>query len=126
MTQRTDQRGFFHKNFKDVDQWWLLVAAVVLLVIILITAKPDPYNRILRFVSDGIWVTFYTTGISFILVLVLGLVGGLGRTSRNPLIRGIAQYLCGSCPGDTPAGPIDHLVFCFPRFPQGYWQSLEY
>ena len=81
----------FHKIFKDIDQWWLLVAIVVLLIILLVTTKPDPYNRILKFVGDGIWVTLYTTMISFVLVLVLGLVGGLGRTSRNTIIRGVAS-----------------------------------
>lgn len=81
----------FHKRFKDIDQWWLLVAIVVLLIILLVTTKPDPYNRILKFVGDGIWVTLYTTMISFVLVLVLGLFGGLGRTSHNKIIRGIAS-----------------------------------
>jgi polar amino acid transport system permease protein len=85
------RHGRFHERLKEIDQWWLLVAIVVLLVILLATTKPDPYNRILNFVSDGIWVTIYTTAISFVLVLVLGLFGGLGRTSRNPIIRGIAS-----------------------------------
>ena len=81
----------FHKSLKEIDQWWLLVAIVVLLIILLVTTKPDPYDRILKFVGDGIWVTLYTTLISFTLVLVLGLFGGLGRTSRNKIIRGIAS-----------------------------------
>ena len=78
-------------RIREADQWWLLVAIVILLIILLATAKPDPYYRILRFVSDGIWVTLYTTIISFILVLILGLFGGLGRTSHIPIIRGIAS-----------------------------------
>ena len=78
-------------RIKEGDQWWLLVAIVVLLVIILATAKPDPYYRIIRFVSDGIWVTLYTTLISFVLVLILGLFGGLGRISHNTIIHGIAS-----------------------------------
>ncbi len=85
------QKYGFHDRMKEVDQWWLLVAIVVLLVILLVTFKPDPYNRILKFVSDGIWVTLYTTLISFVLVLILGLFGGLGRTSHNVIIRGIAS-----------------------------------
>lgn len=84
-------RNRFHQKLKDVDQWWLLVAIVVLLIALLVTTKPDPYHRILKFVADGIWVTLYTTLISFSMVLVLGLVGGLGRTSRNKIIRGIAS-----------------------------------
>ena len=86
-----ERENGFHKRFKDIDQWWLLVAIVILLIILLVTTKPDPYNRILKFVGDGIWVTLYTTMISFVLVLILGLVGGLGRTSRNKIIRGIAS-----------------------------------
>jgi polar amino acid transport system permease protein len=81
----------FHERIKQTDQWWLLVAIVVLLVILLTTFKPDPYQRILNFVVDGIWVTLYTTVISFTLVLILGLFGGLGRTSRNPILHGIAS-----------------------------------
>lgn len=88
---QSGQKYGFHARLKEIDQWWLLVAIVILLVILLITFKPDPYNRILTFVVDGIWVTFYTTLISFVLVLVLGLFGGLGRTSRIPLIRGLAS-----------------------------------
>jgi polar amino acid transport system permease protein len=67
------------------------VAIVILLVVMLITFKPDPYRRILNFVADGIWVTIYTTVISFTFVLILGLFGGLGRTSHNKIIHGIAS-----------------------------------
>ena len=78
-------------RLKDADQWWLLVLAVIGLIWLLITIKSNPYRRILLFVQDGIWVTIYTTMVSFILVLVLGLFGGLGRVSRLPLIRGAAS-----------------------------------
>jgi len=84
-------RSWWVDKLKDADQWWLLVFAVIGLIIILITMKPDPYRRILFFVQDGIWVTIYTTVISFILVLILGLLGGLGRVSKNRLIRGVAS-----------------------------------
>ncbi len=90
-TESSERKYGFHERIKAADQWWLLVAIVVLLVILLVTFKPDPYRRIVNFVSDGIWVTVYTTVISFLLVLILGLFGGLGRTSRHPLIHGIAS-----------------------------------
>ena len=90
-TDSTSRLTGFRNRVNESDQWWLLVAIVILLVILLATTKPDPYYRILRFVSDGIWVTLYTTIISFILVLILGLFGGLGRTSHNPIIHGIAS-----------------------------------
>ncbi len=78
------------KKKNTFDRWWFLVFGVILLILLLVIFKPDPFGRILRFVQDGIWVTVYTTLISFALVLVFGLFGGLGRLSKNKFIRGIA------------------------------------
>jgi len=73
-----------------IDPWWWLVAVVIALTIILTTAKPDPFWRILLFVRDGIVVTVSVTITSFVLILVLGMLGGLGRLSKNKVIHGIA------------------------------------
>jgi len=83
--------GRLLRGFHLTDKWWLLVFAVVILIILVITLKPDPFLRVLIFVSDGIWVTIYVTLITFLLVLILGLIGGLGRISHNKLIRGLAS-----------------------------------
>lgn len=72
------------------DSGWLLVFAVAGLVILLVTGKPDPFQRIVVFVSDGVAVTIRLTVAAFILILFAGLIGGLGRTSKNPLINGLA------------------------------------
>ncbi len=77
-----------------VDVWWGLFAAVAVLVIVLIIVWPDPYRRIVEFVSDGILVTVIVTVVSFVLVLIVGLLGGLGRTARNRYLRGgISLYV---------------------------------
>src|SRR4030042_2213091 len=73
-----------------MDPWWGLVIAVALTAGILVVAYPNPYGRIFRFVSDGIGVTVTTTMVSFLLVVVVGLIGGLGRLSKNRLIYGIS------------------------------------
>jgi polar amino acid transport system permease protein len=72
------------------DRWWLLVLGVVAVIILLVVFRPDPYRRALIFLQDGIVVTVLVTLVSFFLMLILGLIGGLGRLSRNPLINGIA------------------------------------
>ncbi|MGD0173983.1 MAG: amino acid ABC transporter permease [Anaerolineales bacterium] len=74
-----------------MDPWWGLVIGAVLLVTVLIVAVPNPYSRIFRFVSDGISITIVTTLVSFILMIFLGLMGGLGRNSKNRLVNGIAS-----------------------------------
>lgn len=73
------------------DGWWLLFAGVVLMVLLLVTQKPDPYRRIVVFLDDGIRVTVSITVVSFLFILLAGLVGGLGRIAKNPLINGMAS-----------------------------------
>jgi polar amino acid transport system permease protein len=74
-----------------MDPWWSLVIGAVILVIVLIVAIPNPYKRIFRFVSDGISITIVTTLVAFVLMIFLGLLGGLGRNSKNRLANGIAS-----------------------------------
>lgn len=52
--------------------------------------KPDPYRNILLFVSDGLVITILLTIISFVFTLLVGVIGGLGRIAKNPLIHFIA------------------------------------
>jgi polar amino acid transport system permease protein len=77
--------------WKRLDPWWLLFAGVVVLTAWLIQAKPDPYRRIFVFLQDGAQVTISITVVSFLFIMLVGLIGGLGRISKNPLIKGIAS-----------------------------------
>lgn len=74
----------------EFDRWWILVVIVIGLIILLTVVSPDPYQRLLKFVSDGVWRTIYLTVISFILVMFFGLIVGLARLSKIHIIRGIA------------------------------------
>ena len=74
-----------------MDAWWWLLVLVAVIVGALLLLKPDPYLRILLFVRDGIVVTLAITIVSFILILLVGLVGGLGRLSKNRLVFGAAS-----------------------------------
>jgi polar amino acid transport system permease protein len=69
-----------------IDAWWWLLILVIGAAIVLITTMPDPYLNILQFVSDGLGVTVLVTAVSFILVLILGVIGGLGRLAKNRII----------------------------------------
>jgi polar amino acid transport system permease protein len=77
--------------WKRLDPWWLLFVGVVMLTAWLILTKPDPYRRIFVFLQDGVKVTISITVVSFLFILLVGLLGGLGRISKNPLLRGIAS-----------------------------------
>jgi polar amino acid transport system permease protein len=108
-----------------IDPWWGLVFTVIALVLLLIFIQPDPYMRILLFVRDGIWVTFKTTVISFVLVMVAGLFGGLGRLSKNKLINGIATIYVEVIRGVPLLVQLLFWYFAFPSVVQGIGKSLN-
>lgn len=74
-----------------IDAWWWLLVAVVAMIILMVVTSPDPYQRVLLYVRDGIWVTVYITVTAFFFTLVAGLLGALGRLSKNRLISGVAS-----------------------------------
>jgi polar amino acid transport system permease protein len=77
--------------WKRIDPWWLLFVGVVILAVWLIQARPDPYKRIFVFLQDGLRVTISITVVSFLFIMLVGLIGGMGRISKNPLVKGIAS-----------------------------------
>ncbi|MGC8787009.1 MAG: amino acid ABC transporter permease [Anaerolineae bacterium] len=77
--------------WRRIDRWWLLFVSVVFITVLLIAYRPDPYGRIFVFLQDGIRVTMSITVLSFLFILLVGLIGGLGRIAKNPLIKGIAS-----------------------------------
>ena len=103
-----------------MDPWWWLVIGVALVAVVLILAKPDPYGRIFRFVSDGIVITIAATTISFLLVIVAGLIGGLGRISKNPLIYGMATLYVEIVRGIPLLVQLIFWYYAFPALVQGF------
>ena len=71
--------------------WRVAFFGAIATIVYLAVSKPDPYLDIIKFVPDGILVTFEVTVLSILLALVIGLFTGLGRISKNPLINGIAS-----------------------------------
>ena len=107
------------------DRWWLLLVAVIVIILLLITFKPDPFRRILFFVSDGIGVTVYTTLVSFILVLFFGLLVGLGRISKNKLINVAATVYVELVRGIPLLVQLMFWYFAFPSVIQGLGNFLS-
>jgi polar amino acid transport system permease protein len=73
-----------------LDPWWWLVVGVAVLIALMMALKPDPYWKIFLFVRDGMWITVQLTLISFVLIIIIGMIGGLGRIAKNPVIHIIA------------------------------------
>ncbi|SDB32673.1 amino acid ABC transporter membrane protein, PAAT family (TC 3.A.1.3.-) [Desulfonatronum thiosulfatophilum] len=73
------------------NAWWISLIGALSIIVYLCLSRPDPYLRIIKFLPDGILVTFQVTILSILLALVIGLFTGLGRISKNRTINLIAS-----------------------------------
>jgi polar amino acid transport system permease protein len=107
------------------DRWWILVAAVVILIILMITLKPDPYQRVLTYVRDGIWITIQVTITAFVLTLMGGLIAALGRLSRNWLISGFSTIYIEIVRGIPLLVQLIFWYFAFPSLVRSLGDTLN-
>jgi len=70
--------------------WWAVIIFVLGIFVGYSVLTSEAYLKVLSFVVEGIKLTLQTTLLSFALALLLGLLGGLGRVSKNPILYGIA------------------------------------
>jgi polar amino acid transport system permease protein len=82
----------------------------------LVLLKPDPYQAILKFVPDGILVTFEVTLGAIALALLIGLVAGLGRIAQNRLVSGAAALYVEVIRGIPLLVQIFYIYYALGRF----------
>ncbi len=109
-----------------IDSWWWLVVGVIAIVMLLATARPDPYWRILRFVSDGLVVTISVTLVAFVLTLVAGLVAALGRLSKIGFIRWFTTIYVEIARGVPLLVQLLFWYFAFPSVIQAFGRLIQY
>ena len=111
-----------------IDAWWWLVALVAGVIVILSVAKPDPYWRIVLFVRDGIGVTVLITVVSFVLMLFVGMLGGLGRISSNKVIHLITTLYVELVRGIPLLVQLIWWYFAFPVIIKqfGVWTHISF
>ncbi len=71
--------------------WRIAFFGAIAMLVYLAAFKSDPYLDIIKFVPDGIVITFKVTVSSIVIALFIGLFTGLGRISKNRYINGIAS-----------------------------------
>lgn len=103
-------------KIKHFDRWWIMVVIIVVIVLSMVYFSPDPYQRMIAFVEDGIWRTIYMTLITFALVVILGLLVGLMRISKSGLVRGISTIYVEVIRGIPMLVQIIYWYYAFPAF----------
>lgn len=104
---------------KDVglfSAWRIAFAGAILILVYLAVSRPDPYFKILRFIPDGILVTFQVTLCSIFFSLVLGLITGLGRISRNRFINSVASIYVEVVRGIPLLVQLFYIYYALGRF----------
>lgn len=109
-----------------IDTWWWMVVVVIGLVFVLAIRLPDPYWRIIRFVSDGIGVTVGVTLTAFVLTLGMGLVAALGRLSQIGMIRSITTIYVEIARGIPLLVQLLFWYFAFPSLIQDFGRLVHF
>lgn len=88
----TDGASIPRKKDKGLfTAWRMSFFGAVAVLVGLVVFKPDPYLQILKFLPDGILVTFEVTVASILCATVIGLFTGIGRISRNRFVNTAAS-----------------------------------
>lgn len=105
-----------HKDRGLFNAWWISLIGALSIITYLCVSQPEPYWRFLKFVPDGILVTFQVTFMSIALALVLGLLTGLGRLSSNRFINLLASTYVEVIRGIPLLVQLFYLYFALGRF----------
>jgi polar amino acid transport system permease protein len=119
MTLSTGNTGKEKAEKTYFDKWWLLFLSVIAIITVLILTKPDPFLNILKYVREGIWTTLYLTIVSFLLVLLFGLIIALARISKMKILSGIATVFVEVIRGIPLMVQLIFWYFAFPAVIQG-------
>lgn len=89
-TERPESaQGRFIDRMSDWP-WWLLIIIALGGIIAWQFATDQLYSTIISRLLRGIGLTIFTTVVAFSFAIVLGLIAGLGRVSKNPVIFNVA------------------------------------
>lgn len=114
------------KRLKAIkDPWWFLVIAIVILIAVLILRWPDPYRDFISFAWDGVLTTLLVTFISFILMIIFGTIGGLGRISKFGVFRFIASLYVEIVRGIPLLVHLIAWYFCIPYILQKFLPAYQ-
>ncbi|MBN2687658.1 MAG: amino acid ABC transporter permease [Deltaproteobacteria bacterium] len=96
--------------------WRVAFVGALAVIAYLAIVHRDPYWEILKFLPDGILVTFQVTIEAIVLALIIGLFTGLGRISKNRIINGIASLYVEVIRGIPLLVQLFYIYFALGRF----------
>lgn len=89
-TEAQRQRNLPRSSIFDRTPWWFVIILLIIAVALFVMLQSEPYTQTLRYLLNGVAVTLRLAVISYLIALVVGLIAGLGRVSRNKVLNTIA------------------------------------
>ena len=77
-------------QLKDIS-WWFLGLIVIFVWAIYIFLTKENYQEAFNFIKIGIQITIKTSLIAYVFALMLGLLAGLGRISKNLFFNNLSR-----------------------------------
>ncbi len=96
--------------------WWIAIILALVFVIGTAVFKPVPYREIVKFIGDGLVVTFQITIVSMTFALILGLIAGLGRTANTPAFNILASLYVEVIRGIPLLAQLFWIYYAMSRF----------
>ena len=78
------------RQLRDLPWWLYAIFLIAIYVYFMVTSSPT-YIETFVFIQQGIKITVSTTLKAFSAALILGLIAGLGRISKNVVINNLAR-----------------------------------
>lgn len=72
--------------------WWLAAIVLILVATAFFISTNESYRAAFEFIIRGISITVQTTLYAYAIAIIIGLIMGLGRVSRNTMFRNIARF----------------------------------
>ena len=116
-----DTRG----RLAGIDRWWLLVLAVLALIVFMIVVLAKPYAEIWSFIRDGIGVPLRISITTLYTLILLGILGGLGRISGNRIVRGASSLYVEVVRGIPLLVWLLYIWFALPQVLQTLGKALQ-
>ena len=98
------------------SSWQITFFGAIAVLILLPVLKPDPYLRILKFLPDGILITFEVTVMAIICATFIGLLTGLGQISRNVVYNRVATVYVELIRGIPLLVQLFYIYFALGKF----------
>ena len=96
--------------------WRITFYGALMALAALLILSPKPYLKIFLFLPDGILRTFQVTVISIFFALIIGLLVGLGRISRNVFINRVCTVYVEIIRGIPLLVQIFYIYYALGRF----------